>query len=353
MTQTFTEYFNSAVAEVKQEASTGRVSFRAQVAEANHVNQNNRYYPLEVLRPAFESSILDPANMYGNLDHPSPGMTPSISDIAVKWNKFEWDGPKLYGEGETVDTAKGRDLKGAILSGFPIGFSTRASGNSEPRKINGRPVEYITSLGAPVVDAVSRPSVARATILSVKQEQKIKEDRNVTDAEYLEELKKLYKENTDRAIAEAKEAKEALAAANAKLEEAHKATAKVTAELAVMTEGKAGAEKLLVEYRTKESVALVEGKIDSLTAGHPLAATIKAHAIKSGATLESVGPLVESLKALLEAAGTKTTTAQPKGSFTNSQDVLDPLEEARSTTSVDASPTIVDKFFAESGLNVA
>lgn len=279
-----------------EDAGDGFVRFEAVVSEADFINRNRRIYPESVLFPAFEQLNARLAERPGLVDHPV--YSASVSDIGILWEGFHFEGKQVIGRGLIVPTAKGKDLAAVMQAGVAVGFSTRGYGVSEEIDYEGGKARRLVEFELEAVDAVVDPSVYHARVRSFT------------------------KEETERMENELKQAQEALAEANARVEaltselanlrsdqdSAQATIAELRNQLAEAQERVKTLESELTEARREQAEMQLEARINELTVEHRFGATIRAK-IKSlresgvPVTLENVEALVGSLRELVEAAG--------------------------------------------------
>ncbi len=291
-----------APVKVLESDGTGVFRFSAVVSEADLLNRNRRVYPQDVLFPAFEAyntALMHGEGAPGLVDHPE--YQASMSDIGILWESFAFEGKLVVGNGRIVSTQRGKDLQAAMEAGIAVGFSTRGYGELEEFvAADGKPANRMMTYDLETVDAVVSPSVKHARV------------RNFT------------KEETEQMEEELRAAKEALAAALARIAELEGAAATEAGEHAAVvadrdglratleaaqaqvTELEAAAAELTTLRAAAEALRVeneLTAKLNALTEGHRFAATIVTEARELGVNAENVEKVVTRLRALVEAAG--------------------------------------------------
>lgn len=150
------------------------VKFNTILQEAEVVNQNRRLYTKRSLDGGLRSiteKIIKPGAFFGEnshpiTDNPSRFGTILMQNACHRILEYKWEGNVLHGVGETLNNTAGRDMKGLVLQGVPIGFSLRGAGKVSANKQGGisrieesiRPFAY---------DHVHNPSHANALLQNV------------------------------------------------------------------------------------------------------------------------------------------------------------------------------------------
>lgn len=150
-----------------------KARFKMIMQEANEVNQNKRLYEKHVLSGGMENckERMQRRAFLGEMDHPVPTgqetfdgirqTTVALRDVSHLINNYEFQGNKLLGELETLDTPNGRILLGLLKDRSGIGLSMR--GMAELDRRNG--VNYVKApLYIITFDAVSLPSHKSAVV---------------------------------------------------------------------------------------------------------------------------------------------------------------------------------------------
>ena len=163
---------------IYQEASVvkslpNKAIFRCVLQTADDLNQNNRMYPMTVLKNAMEEcrSRINSRSAFGELDHPI-GTGNEVFDAqrqtAVQLDRvshilrdYEFSGNKLVGELETTSTPCGKILLGLIDDKAGVGFSMRGLAELERQQDYSIVRDPLTIISH---DAVSRPSHVASVI---------------------------------------------------------------------------------------------------------------------------------------------------------------------------------------------
>ena len=166
--------------------SSNKTIFEAILHTADVPNRNGRIYPLSTMLPAIREVMETevPARRFGGeLDHPLPTdsetysmmrhVTPALKELSHIITEMHYEGNKLFGVVETLDTPNGKTLKSLIDDNVKVAFSIRAVSeniqNDGKYDVIGPPLTLIA------IDAVSRPSHAGAEIVRVIEGEKLVE----------------------------------------------------------------------------------------------------------------------------------------------------------------------------------
>lgn len=335
------------ILEAEEGQPSGALRFEAVVSTADFVNRNSRIYPEDVLFPAFvaynrliDEGVAQP----GLVDHPGMFDGPSLAAVGIKWERFWFEGKDVVGRGSVVMTQRGSDLAALMKAGVSVAFSTRGYGETEEIiGPDGTPVQQMKpGYTLDTVDAVCDPSVFRARVRRVSQEEK----------ELMNELEEL-KALVEKLTAELAEATEKLAGF-AGVEESHQSEVEgLKGTVESLTNEKAGLEAQVAELTAKleaqetarkEQVEDLEAriaeleaelakeretatenaltaKLHELTEGHRFAQAIINEARELGVNLETVEKVVGRLTALVEAAGAAANEVAPRGDVSTDEDV--------------------------------
>ena len=164
----------------RMEGRKGGVVFRTVLQEAGVVNNNKRCYNKSALASALkeESHKINSGTLYGELDHP-PATSPErfaqvrLQDACFRLLSTKWNGNILEGVGETLSTAKGKDMKGLIVdNGIKLGFSLRALGKAQINPSTGIS-EVVAPMKVITYDCVSNPSHSNAVMSEVLSESQL------------------------------------------------------------------------------------------------------------------------------------------------------------------------------------
>lgn len=101
---------------------------------ADAKNQNNRIYPYDILKAKcdkYKDVSIAGGNALGELDHSDVPLV-SLSNASHVVDDLWWDGPggkEVMGNIRILNTPKGNIAKEILLSGIPVGISSRALGS--------------------------------------------------------------------------------------------------------------------------------------------------------------------------------------------------------------------------------
>lgn len=131
--------------------------------EANSLNQNDRIYPYEILKREVDKFqvLIQENRAYGSLDHPDSSVI-EIGPSCCLIRELTWEGMRVMGKLEIIDTTQGKNAKAALRAGGAMGVSSRAFGstsrNSEGHEVVNDDLQLITC------DVVANPSVQNAIL---------------------------------------------------------------------------------------------------------------------------------------------------------------------------------------------
>ena len=163
------------------EVGNKKITVRAVLQTAGSKNANGRVYPPEVLQSIVEQ-LLPKARanaLLCELDHPLPETSDpmvvkkrasivSLKNACAMITNLEFDGEKIVGILEILNTEAGKIVQTLIKDGVQIGFSLRALGVVKPS--TEADANVVQSVRAITFDIVSNPSHASATIIEVINE---------------------------------------------------------------------------------------------------------------------------------------------------------------------------------------
>ena len=150
-----------------------KARFKMIMQEAEEVNQNKRKYPFPVLKGGMDNckERMHRRAFLGEMDHPVPTgqetfdgirqTTVALRDVSHLINNYEFQGNRLLGELETLDTPNGRILLGLLKDRSGIGLSMRGMAELDRQagvNVVKAPLYIIT------FDAVSLPSHKSAVV---------------------------------------------------------------------------------------------------------------------------------------------------------------------------------------------
>ena len=161
----------------KRKVQQGTVILTGKLQEAERVNGNLRVYPEGILRREVENyrRFIDERRAMGELDHPDSSVV-NLQNVSHLVTDIWWDGKKVMGKIEVLDTPAGNILKNLVEAGVKMGISSRALGSVSQR--NGK--TYVEDdLQLICFDMVSEPSTPDAFMLKEHKERNLssKEER--------------------------------------------------------------------------------------------------------------------------------------------------------------------------------
>jgi len=158
-----------------------KLKFKAVLQEANHVNNNKRFYGEEALMEVVRQ--LQPKararKLMGEMDHPQPqgdnaakvkrSSTILMQNVCVLFTDIQFIGGQIVATCETLTNRMGMDFYALLKDGVVIGFSLRAFGQTKPRP-DGTIEVVAQGLKALTFDAVVNPSHDNAIIIEFLNE---------------------------------------------------------------------------------------------------------------------------------------------------------------------------------------
>jgi len=158
---TNTDIVNESRTYVSKDLKNYEVVGKLQEAEA--VNQNNRFYPKHVLLDQIEKymNLVRQRRAMGVLDHPDHTVI-NLDRLSHIVTDIWWEGNKVLGKVEFLNTPCGEILIEMDRKGIPVGMSSRGVGTVEEKagKI------YVSDYELICFDAVSDPSTRNAFVTS-------------------------------------------------------------------------------------------------------------------------------------------------------------------------------------------
>ena len=140
------------------------------IQTADLKNGNGRIYPRRTLMREVESyqKIINENRALGELDHPDDSVV-NLRNVSHMVTKCWWDGDKVMGKIQALDTPAGNILKSLANSGVSLGISSRGMGSVQEGK-DGTIVEDDFQLIC--FDIVSEPSTTNAYLTLSESQQK-------------------------------------------------------------------------------------------------------------------------------------------------------------------------------------
>jgi hypothetical protein len=142
-------------------AKAGLTTLVGKLQEAEQKNGNGRVYPREVLEREVQKYVDGPVKTrtaLGELDHPEASVV-NLANTSHVITEVWWKGNDLMGKLELLPTPSGNIAKALILSGIPLGISSRGMGSV---KQLGETVEVQDDFELLCWDLVSVPSTPQA-----------------------------------------------------------------------------------------------------------------------------------------------------------------------------------------------
>jgi len=158
-----------------------KIVFKAILQEANHINNNKRFYPTDTLMEVVRQLQPKARNreLMGEMDHPQPqgdsaaklkrSSTILMQNVCVLFTDLVFEDNKIIATCETLSNRAGQDLYALIKDNVVIGFSLRAFGETDPRP-DGSVGVKAQGLKALTFDCVLNPSHSNATIIEFLSE---------------------------------------------------------------------------------------------------------------------------------------------------------------------------------------
>ena len=142
-------------------AKAGLTTLVGKLQEAEQKNGNGRVYPREVLEREVQKYAEGPIKTrtaLGELDHPEASVV-NLANTSHVITEVWWNGNDLMGKLELLPTPSGNIAKALVLSGIPLGISSRGMGSV---KQLGETVEVQDDFELLCWDLVSVPSTPQA-----------------------------------------------------------------------------------------------------------------------------------------------------------------------------------------------
>ena len=142
-------------------AKAGLTTLVGKLQEAEQKNGNGRVYPREILEREVQKYVDGPVKTrtaLGELDHPEASVV-NLANTSHVITEVWWKGNDLMGKLQLLPTPSGNIAKALILSGIPLGISSRGMGSV--RQL-GETVEVQDDFELLCWDLVSVPSTPQA-----------------------------------------------------------------------------------------------------------------------------------------------------------------------------------------------
>ena len=122
------EMLNEARASLEE---GGPLIVKGVIQRADAKNQNGRIYPVEILKKEMDryvSEYVNKGTALGELDHTEEPVI-ALKNVSHRITEVNWDGKDVLGKVEILNTPAGKIAKEIVLSGIPLGISSRAIGS--------------------------------------------------------------------------------------------------------------------------------------------------------------------------------------------------------------------------------
>jgi hypothetical protein len=176
----------SLISEANRSVQTGQpLIIRGILQTADKKNRNGRIYPKAVLAKEIEKyqELVRERRSLGELDHPTAAEV-NLTNASHLITEMWWDGNKLKGEVELLDTPSGQIAKQLIAHSVPLGISSRGIGSTDEE--NGVTMVQ-DDFNLICFDLVSMPSTHGA-FLREGQDFSINDDIKTVDVSRLQEI---------------------------------------------------------------------------------------------------------------------------------------------------------------------
>jgi len=157
-------------------AKAGLTTLVGKLQEAEQKNGNGRVYPREVLEREVKKYVDGPIKTrtsLGELDHPEASVV-NLANTSHVITEVWWKGNDLMGRLELLPTPAGNIAKALVLSGIPLGISSRGMGSI---KQLGETVEVQDDFELLCWDLVSVPSTPMA-YMQLAESKQFKSDKD-------------------------------------------------------------------------------------------------------------------------------------------------------------------------------
>lgn len=161
--------------EFKQRKADGMpIVVQGVIQRADAKNQNGRIYPYEILKKEtdrYKNDCVAKGIAMGELDHAQEPII-MLQNISHVIDDLWWEGKDLLGKVRLLNTPKGKIAQEIVLSGIPLGISSRAVGSVSKNEALGAD-EVGSDLSLVCWDLVGTPSTHNA-FLKVHESKEIK-----------------------------------------------------------------------------------------------------------------------------------------------------------------------------------
>tara|TARA_R110000822_G_scaffold2977_4_gene13616 strand:+ start:472 stop:1083 length:612 start_codon:yes stop_codon:yes gene_type:complete len=133
MTNLLRDFYSFGEIQILSEGKGGGpMKIRGLFSEAEKVNGNKRVYGKKLLERECDKlgKMIAERRLVGELDHPSSEVV-SLSNASHLITGLQFEGNKIIGEAEVLNTPSGKVLQELLKSGVQVGISSRATGSLE------------------------------------------------------------------------------------------------------------------------------------------------------------------------------------------------------------------------------
>ena len=144
-------------------SNQGKLIVSGVMQRGNSFNQNQRKYPLDVLKREankYKNTFVAEKRALGELDHPESSVV-NLNNVSHNVLKIWWKGDDLCGAVQILETPSGRILKELFKAGITLGISSRGLGSVKELRSEGV-VEVQEDFELICWDFVSNPSTQGA-----------------------------------------------------------------------------------------------------------------------------------------------------------------------------------------------
>lgn len=127
------EHYNFTPSIIKESLNNGPLIVKGLLATVELKNGNGRYYKRELWERELKKyqQLIDERRSYGELDHPDSQII-SLKNTSHIITNIYWEGDKIIGEIEILDTPSGNVLKALFERNCTVGISSRGMGSLKP-----------------------------------------------------------------------------------------------------------------------------------------------------------------------------------------------------------------------------
>lgn len=147
---------------INESTKSGTMKVRGIFGRADEYNNNNRIYKKSILDREVKNlfPLIQERRLLGELDHPDYSSV-KLTNVSHLVTGLYWDGNKLIGEAEILNTPAGKVAQQLIKDGVKIGISSRGLGTLKPVDESGK-VEVQEDYKMVTFDLVADPSTKGA-----------------------------------------------------------------------------------------------------------------------------------------------------------------------------------------------